>query len=753
MADMSIQDVRQKFPQYNDLSDEKLAQGIHKKYYPDMPFEDFSKKIGYSEKTQKDEPIGFATNRADPRKRYGDPKLFGEAAKGLVAGTIGTVPDILNIPGELESLARSGIKAVGADISTEPSYRVPYGSEQTGKVLFGEAKTPSQKAARELGSVFGPATFVKGAKLLGKIPELITTARGVGAEKAAEELRGVTKALTQEEIAAQNQIAAKAESDLSRIRQAQEQIANRDQVAMERAARQSGAPVEAMADIKEASLMRQRDRVAKAQSLAKEAGLNEAETKVILSEVESRAVQSEAAVQQLEQRLLSGEQMRPEQFGNILRDAVENIRTTGVAAREELAGFGKAIAGAGNRPIVNTEPIIKRIDKILKNVRDPSIENALRTIQNQLTTVVRGKEIGALNIQSTDSLRKALDRIISTKQIQMANGMSGDAAAAVHHVSEIKDMLLRNSRVYPPYKEALAKYAQLSRPLDIVERKGPLKAVLDADSMSQEFLRGSADVAGRVIQRAKEGHPVFTRLLQEDPEIRNAAKAYFNRELFGAGRVPTTDALRRFLQNNEGVLNQLGLYEDFNTVSKARAAGDAALAQVKKDITQAKSAVSEATSIERQAQRAITEQERIRSLALKRQAAVEKSEVAPEKIATDVKNRALQAESRLKTEATAPTAAKAEAESRADVLNRFATELETVDLNQVSTKANEIAKNLRIKGSINDTEYAEMLRQIKMVDDAYGKSEQAKNMIKKGITAILGTTAAGYGAGYLTGGK
>jgi len=704
--------------------------------------------------------IGFATNRADPRQRYGDPRLFGEVAKGVVAGTVGAVPELLNIPGELESLVRSGAKAAGADISTKPSYHVPYGIEETGKALFGEAKTPSQKAARGLGEFFGPATFIKGTKLLGegigyvgKIPEVIRTARGVGAEKVAEELRGVTKALTQEEIATQSQVASKAEYDLSRIRQAQEQIANRDQVAMERAARQSGAPVETMADVKEAALMRQRDRVAKAQSLAKEAGLNEAETKVILSEVESRAVQSEAAVQQLEQRLLSGEQMRPEQFGNILRDAVENIRTNGVVAREELAGFGKAIAGAGNRPIVNTEPIIKRIDKILKNVRDPSIENALRTIQNQLTTIVRGKEVGALNIQSTDSLRKALDRIISTKQIQMANGMSGDAAAAVHHVSEIKDMLLRNSRVYPPYKEALAKYAQLSRPLDIVERKGPLKAVLDADSMSQEFLRGSADVAGRVIQRAKEGHPVFTRLLQEDPEIRNAAKAYFNRELFGAGRVPTTDALRRFLQNNEGVLNQLGLYEDFNTVSKARAAGDAALAQVKKDITQAKSAVSEATGIERQAQRAITEQERIRSLALKRQAAAEKVKVAPEKIATDAKNRALQAESRLKTEAAAPTAAKAEAASRADVLNRFATELETVDLNQVSTKANEIAKNLRIKGSINDTEYADILRQIKMVDDAYGQSEQAKSLIKKGITAILGTTAAGYGVGYLAGAR
>lgn len=45
---MNIQEVRQKFPQYNDLSDADLAVALHKKFYSDMPFESFSAKIGLS---------------------------------------------------------------------------------------------------------------------------------------------------------------------------------------------------------------------------------------------------------------------------------------------------------------------------------------------------------------------------------------------------------------------------------------------------------------------------------------------------------------------------------------------------------------------------------------------------------------------------------------------------------------------------------------------------------------------------------
>lgn len=42
----SIQEIRQQYPQYQDLSDDQLAIGLHKKYYSDMPIEDFKSKIG-----------------------------------------------------------------------------------------------------------------------------------------------------------------------------------------------------------------------------------------------------------------------------------------------------------------------------------------------------------------------------------------------------------------------------------------------------------------------------------------------------------------------------------------------------------------------------------------------------------------------------------------------------------------------------------------------------------------------------------
>lgn len=45
---MNIAEIRQKYPQYNDLSDEQLAKGLYQKYYANMPFDDFSQRIGLS---------------------------------------------------------------------------------------------------------------------------------------------------------------------------------------------------------------------------------------------------------------------------------------------------------------------------------------------------------------------------------------------------------------------------------------------------------------------------------------------------------------------------------------------------------------------------------------------------------------------------------------------------------------------------------------------------------------------------------
>lgn len=44
----SIDEVRQQYPQYNDMSDGDLAGALHQKFYSDMPREEFDKKVGLS---------------------------------------------------------------------------------------------------------------------------------------------------------------------------------------------------------------------------------------------------------------------------------------------------------------------------------------------------------------------------------------------------------------------------------------------------------------------------------------------------------------------------------------------------------------------------------------------------------------------------------------------------------------------------------------------------------------------------------
>src|SRR6266508_6982704 len=45
---MKLQEFRRIYPQYNDMSDDQLAQALHRKFYSDMPFNMFAGKIGMS---------------------------------------------------------------------------------------------------------------------------------------------------------------------------------------------------------------------------------------------------------------------------------------------------------------------------------------------------------------------------------------------------------------------------------------------------------------------------------------------------------------------------------------------------------------------------------------------------------------------------------------------------------------------------------------------------------------------------------
>ena len=57
---MNVAEIRAKFPQYKDLSDDQLIIGLHKKFYSDIPLNEFTKQIQYA--TQ--DPTGSFTENA-----------------------------------------------------------------------------------------------------------------------------------------------------------------------------------------------------------------------------------------------------------------------------------------------------------------------------------------------------------------------------------------------------------------------------------------------------------------------------------------------------------------------------------------------------------------------------------------------------------------------------------------------------------------------------------------------------------------
>ena len=53
---MDIAGIREKYPQYKDMTDAQLVTGLHNKYYSDMGLDEFKKKIGFSATPQVQQP-------------------------------------------------------------------------------------------------------------------------------------------------------------------------------------------------------------------------------------------------------------------------------------------------------------------------------------------------------------------------------------------------------------------------------------------------------------------------------------------------------------------------------------------------------------------------------------------------------------------------------------------------------------------------------------------------------------------------
>lgn len=89
MADLTMADVRTKFPQYHDMSDDQLAGALHQKFYADMPQDQFYAKIGYA-------PKPAETDTSFGHMALGAAEHAGAAVGNIIPGIANAVTDLVS---------------------------------------------------------------------------------------------------------------------------------------------------------------------------------------------------------------------------------------------------------------------------------------------------------------------------------------------------------------------------------------------------------------------------------------------------------------------------------------------------------------------------------------------------------------------------------------------------------------------------------------------------------------------------------
>jgi hypothetical protein len=580
-----------------------------------------------------------------------------------------------------------------------------------------------------------PASVLTGS-LGGYTTDLLSRATGLEAKALAKELREKGIQLTEDMLRKTGMTQSEAQSELARLQRIQMQLANREQVATERVAGRQAAP---MASERQAVLEDvARARVA-AQNEARIAGDTAEQAASRVAQAEQNVLKAESAVNALEQQMLSAPSINKETFGKQLQTTTKKLYDDLVKLRKEAAPFKDIIEKAGNAPTVSTEAMYSDLTRQINQTRNPTTRNILSSIRSELIKDNEKK----FSLADADSLKGYIDNIINSKQF----GDTKLDKEILNQVRKVKGGLFNAIREpHPEYLQAMGAFRTASRPLDIVERNGALAKVIEQDPLSTAYVMQEAEVVGKIIAKAKAGNKVFERLIENNPDIKNSAKLYFTKDLFGKETAPTEDALRTWLKNNESVLNRIGIYDDFKNLRVARTTAKQAVDNAKGVVAEAKDAYGAAkktaTEAENRAKSASSLQERAATRLEETLGAAE----PVEKILQRGAARAKPAETRVAQEVGKVEKTIEQQEAITRRFELLQDDLKRIPAKEIPNEVKKLADKLATEGNISTQEAESIKRQVDLNLSKFKNADDAWKSFKR-IAIGLGLTGAA-GAGY-----
>lgn len=173
---MNLKDFRSQYPQYNDLTDEELAKGLHQRYYSDLPFDQFATQIGLQTPSVMDSYDRSAGQQAL------------DAVKATGTGLGRGVTALGGLPGEVYQLVNKGLGHFFGEGSKLPDTKLLPTSTELNNLSkqFGIPLDYKPKDALEKYLLSGAEGYsgmaASGAKLGGRIMGLASGLAGQGAE-------------------------------------------------------------------------------------------------------------------------------------------------------------------------------------------------------------------------------------------------------------------------------------------------------------------------------------------------------------------------------------------------------------------------------------------------------------------------------------------------------------------------------------------------------------------------------------------
>lgn len=536
---------------------------------------------------------------APPERQEIDPGQIG-LMSGIGAVTGAGLPKGLEylgrgmqrIPGGYPKIAGKATELAGVALGKTPMYR---------RVGAGAIGGAVGDITEQIGETQGfPRVVTLPVSVLtsaagGYTTDVIGRALGIEAKGLSKELREKGVQLTEEALKRAGLTQEQAQKELLRLQKIERQLSEREMTAAERAAQKQTTPMAAERQTVFEKVAAERVR---AQDAARAAGLNEDVAARLVADAEQGVMRSKQAVDALEQQMVNMPSMSKEPFGKLLQTTTQKLYDEGNLLRQEVSGFvgprnaltGKRAPGIvqqlGNTKIP-TAGLLQGLKADIEKTGNPTARNVLLAIQKE---VEMGGE-GGMSLTKADSLKGYLDSIINAKQF----GETKLDKEVLAQVRKAKGALLDSIKITAsPYIEAMGKFRTLSRTLDIVERNGALAKVIEKDPMSTEYKMQEAAVVGYIIEKAKAGNKVFERLIEKNADIKDAAKLYFTKDLFGKEVAPSDAVLRTWLKENESVLKRIGIFEDFRNLRVARTTAEEAVNEAKGVVETAKVGLKEA---------------------------------------------------------------------------------------------------------------------------------------------------------------